>query len=121
MRGKVKLQDGASTVCLAQSKATFYNTNMKIDIHRVAKLADIPLSETEAAKLEKQLEETLDYVAQLNTLDTEHVEPTSQVTGLENVTRDDVVTPSLSQEEALKNAKRVHNGFFVVDAVLAVE
>lgn len=94
---------------------------MKIDIQRVAKLASIPLSDQEAAKLEKQLDETLDYVTQLNKLDTKNVEPTSQVTGLENVTRDDVVTPSLSQEKALKNAKRTHNGFFVVDAVLATE
>jgi len=91
---------------------------MKIDVSHVAKLANLPLSDEEKKKFEKQLSETLDYVAQLEEIDTKGVEPTSQVTGLENVTREDEVTPSLSQKEALKNAKSTHNGFFKVKAIL---
>ncbi len=93
---------------------------MKIDIQHVAQLANLPLDEINAKKLEGQLEETLDYIARLNELNTKDVELTSQATGLENITREDVISPSLSQDEALKNAKRVHNGFFVVDAILEV-
>lgn len=91
---------------------------MKIDVSHVAKLASLPLSEAEKKKFEKQLSETLDYVKQLEELDTKGVEPTSQVTGLENVTREDVVTSSLPQEEVLKNAKSTYNGFFKVKAIL---
>jgi len=93
---------------------------MKIDIQHLAQLANLPLDEINAKKLEGQLEETLDYIARLNELNTKDVELTSQATGLENITREDVISPSLSQDEALKNAKRVHNGFFVVDAILEV-
>lgn len=91
---------------------------MKIDVSHVAKLANLPLSDKEKKKFEKQLSETLDYVNQLSEIDTKNVEPTSQVTGLENITRDDIVTPSLPQEEVLKNAKSKHNGFFKVKAIL---
>ncbi len=90
----------------------------KIDIYHTAQLANLPLSEAEAKKLGHELEETLTYIAHMNELDTKNIDPTSQVTGLENIMRKDVITPSLSQKEALKNAKRVHNGFFVVDAIL---
>lgn len=91
---------------------------MKIDVSYVAKLANLPLSKAEKKKFEKQLSETLDYVKQLEEIDTKGVEPTSQVTGLENVTREDEAKPSLSQEEVLKNAKSTHNGFFKVKAIL---
>ena len=91
---------------------------MKIDVSHVAKLANLPLSEEEKKKFEKQLSETLEYVNQLNEIDIKGVEPTSQVTGLENVKREDVAKPSLSQEEALKNTKSKYNGFFKVKAIL---
>ncbi len=91
---------------------------MKIDVTHVAKLANLPLTPEEKKKFEKQLAETLDYVKQLEEIDTKDVEPTSQVTALENVTREDEVKPSLSQEEALQNARAKHNGLFKVKAIL---
>lgn len=94
---------------------------MKIDVGHIAKLANLPLTDEEKEKFEKQLGETLDYVDQLNEINTKGVEPTSQVTGLENVTREDEVTPSLPQEEVLKNAKSTHNGFIKVKAILDQE
>lgn len=84
----------------------------------MAQLANLPLTDEEKNKLETQLSETLDYVKQLEEIDTKGVEPTSQVTGLENVFREDETAPSLSQEEALKNAKSQYNGFFKVKAIL---
>lgn len=90
---------------------------MKINISHIAKLANLSLLPSEKLKLEKQLEETIDYVEQLNQVDTNNIEPTSQVTGLENITRDDVAKPSLSQDDALSNAKSKHNGFFKVNAI----
>lgn len=90
---------------------------MKIDVSHIAKLAQLPLSDEEKKRFEKQLEETITYVENLNEVDTKGVEPTSQVTGLENVTREDVARPSLTQEEALLNTKSKHNGLFKVNAI----
>ncbi len=91
---------------------------MKINVSHVAKLANLSLTKEEKEKFEKQLSETLDYVNQLKEIDTNGIEPTSQVTGLENVARNDEAIPSFSQEESLSNTKNKHNGFFKVKAVL---
>ena len=91
---------------------------MKINVTHIAKLANLPLLNDEKNIFEKQLEETITYVEELNKIDTKNVEPTSQVTGLENVTRNDIAKPSLSQEEALSNTNSKTNGLFRVDAIL---
>lgn len=95
-----------------------YNINMKINVKHVAQLANLPLSVDEEKKFEGQLEETLTYIEGLNEINTKNIEPTDQVTGLENVLRDDETKPSLSQEEALSNAKSKHNGLFKVKKVI---
>ena len=94
---------------------------MKIDVEHVAKLANLPLDEKRLERLGKQLTETLLYIDRLNEIPTEKVEPTSQVTGLTNVTRDDTVSASLPQEAAVENAQATHNGYIVVDAILEEE
>lgn len=91
---------------------------MKINISHIAKLANLILAPNEKIKLEKQLEETIDYVTKLNQIDTKNTQPTNQVTGLENVTREDIAFPSLDQDDALFNTKSKYNGFFKVNAVL---
>jgi aspartyl-tRNA(Asn)/glutamyl-tRNA(Gln) amidotransferase subunit C len=90
---------------------------MKINVSHIAKLASLPLTSEEKIKFEKQLEETIIHVENLSRVDTKGIEPTSQVTGLENITRDDEAKPSLTQEEALFNTKSKHNGLFKVDAI----
>ncbi|MBL7159108.1 Asp-tRNA(Asn)/Glu-tRNA(Gln) amidotransferase subunit GatC [Candidatus Microgenomates bacterium] len=87
------------------------------EVNHVAKLANLKLTPKELKKFQKQLSSILEYVNQLKELDTKNVEPTSQVTGLENVFREDEVKPSMSQEESLSNAKETHNGFFKVKAI----
>lgn len=91
---------------------------MKIDVSHVAKLANLPLSDDEKKKFEKQLDETLEHIKQLDEVDTEGVQITPQVTKLENVLGEDIVKPSLTQEEALKNASDTYKGFFKVKAIL---
>ncbi len=83
----------------------------------VARLANLSLNKEDLDDLAKQLTVSLDYLRGVQDVSTTNVIPTSQVTGLENVFRADEITPSLSQEEALKNAPFVYNGFFVVDAI----
>lgn len=90
-------------------------------VKHIAQLANLPIQENELEQYQKHLSEILDLVNQLNALETHDVTPTSQVTGLENVLREDIVVPSLPQTEALTNAPRTHEGYFVVDAVLEEE
>lgn len=95
-----------------------YNCFMKIDIAHLGKLANIPLSDNEKKLLKSQLEQTLVHVDRLKEIDTTKVQGTNEVNNLINVWREDEVKESLTQEEALKNAKNTHKGFFVVPAIL---
>lgn len=66
-------------------------TLSKDEVLALARLAKLHLSDEEIAQYQKELGEILDYVEQLSDVDTEGLQPTSQVTGLENVTREDKV------------------------------
>ena len=90
---------------------------MKIDVKHVARLANLPLSSDEEEKYSQQLSEILEYVDQLNEVDTSSVEPTYNVSGLSNITRLDEPAPSLTQEEVTKNGSKVKEGFFVTKGV----
>lgn len=89
----------------------------KDEVKHVAGLANLKLSPQEISKFQKQLSEILDYVEILNEVKTERIEPTSQVTGLENVFRDDGTGKCLTQKEALSGAKSRHKGRFKIKAI----
>lgn len=84
----------------------------KSDVKHVAGLANFRFSEKEILRLKKELSETLEFVKTLNEVRTKRVEPTSNVAGLQNVTKEDYPHPSLAQEQALVNAPPCHNNFF---------
>ncbi len=95
----------------------------KIDkalIKHIAGLANIPIEDHEAEELSDAFRSTLKVVDELKQLSVESVEPSHQVTGLSNVMRGDEVDEKrmFSQEEALRNAPKTHNGFFVVPRIL---
>jgi aspartyl-tRNA(Asn)/glutamyl-tRNA(Gln) amidotransferase subunit C len=90
---------------------------MNINVTHIAKLANLPLTPDEKEKFEKQLSEVLSYVEQLQKIDTSNIIPTSQVTGLENVLREDSAGESLSQEDALSQTKSSQNGLFKVSGI----
>ncbi|HVZ58389.1 MAG TPA: Asp-tRNA(Asn)/Glu-tRNA(Gln) amidotransferase subunit GatC [Patescibacteria group bacterium] len=94
---------------------------MKINIAHVAKLANLSIDKSEETKFESQLANVLGYIERLNEVDTTGVEETSQVTGLENVTRDDKPDASLPQDVALSQAKNTHNHLFAVKGIFADE
>ena len=71
------------------------------DVLHLAQLSNLQLSDTEISALQQDLSNILGYIAQLDELDTSGVEPTYQVTDLENVWRDDVVVPADADREAL--------------------
>jgi len=89
-------------------------------VEHIAILANIPVSDAEAVKLADGFTTTLGVVENLNSIDTSGVAITNQVTGLENIFRNDVVTPerTFTQAQALQNAKRTHNGYIVVDQLI---
>lgn len=89
----------------------------KSEVEHIARLANLKLTKAEIKKFTKELSETLDYVNILNELETKNIEPTSQVTGLENVVREDRPAPSLTQEEVLSGASSQHNNFFKTKAI----
>ena len=62
------------------------------DVQHLAQLSSLQLGDNEVEALRMDLENILSYIDQLGTLDTDGVEPTYQVTGLENVWREDVIT-----------------------------
>ena len=94
---------------------------MKINVPHVAKLANLKITEEETKKFEKQLSDVLEYINKLNEVDTKDVSPTHQVTGLENVFRQDSVGSSLPQQAALSNAKAQKNGMFQVKGIFDQE
>jgi len=63
----------------------------KEDVLKVANLARIELTDAQVTKFQPQLAAVLDYIEQLNKVDTQGVIETAQVTGLENVLRPDVI------------------------------
>lgn len=90
------------------------------DVIHVAKLANLSLANEEIEKFHSQLSDIVGYIGELDEVDTSDVEPTSQCTGLENITRSDEIQPEivLNPEEALSGTDNAHNGYFKVKAIL---
>lgn len=90
------------------------------EILHLAKLTKLHLTDEEIEKLSEQFGETLDYVKNMEELDTSAVEPTNQTTNLENVFFEDGEKNErgLTSEEALKNAKKKNKEMFIVERIL---
>jgi len=71
------------------------------DVQYLARLSNLQLADDEVPALQADLQNILGYVEQLSELDTSGVEPTYQVTDLENVWRDDAVDTYGIEKEAL--------------------
>jgi aspartyl-tRNA(Asn)/glutamyl-tRNA(Gln) amidotransferase subunit C len=95
------------------------STLTRDDVLHIATLANLPLNESEIDVYTQQLTNIVDHFTELNEIDTENVTPTSQVTGLIDVTRPDQIdtTRVLPQEEALSGTDKTENGLIVVDYV----
>ncbi|MGB4177184.1 MAG: Asp-tRNA(Asn)/Glu-tRNA(Gln) amidotransferase subunit GatC [Halanaerobiales bacterium] len=88
------------------------------DVEKLANAASIKLSESEAGKFAGQINELLEYVEQINEVDTEGVKPTLYPVSLENVFREDKVEPSLERDRALANAPEERDGQFRVPKIM---
>ncbi|MFH1379395.1 MAG: Asp-tRNA(Asn)/Glu-tRNA(Gln) amidotransferase subunit GatC [bacterium] len=90
----------------------------KKEIEHVARLARIAFTDKEKASFTEQLNRILEYISQLQEVDTSSVEPMAQPVPLSNVFRQDTVVPSTTEEELLSNAPEREDGFFKVKKVI---
>jgi aspartyl-tRNA(Asn)/glutamyl-tRNA(Gln) amidotransferase subunit C len=88
------------------------------DVEHVAHLARLGLTEQELDRLEGQLNHILDQYAVLADLPTDDIPPTAQTIEVENILREDLVTPSLSAAIALAGAPERSGSYFVVPAII---
>jgi aspartyl-tRNA(Asn)/glutamyl-tRNA(Gln) amidotransferase subunit C len=93
------------------------------EVERVAELAHLELAPEETPRMVQDLNAILDYVAELNQLDTAGVVPLAQVSDLFNaegvgVLRADVVLPSLDRATVLGQAPETDQTFFKVPKVI---
>jgi len=92
-------------------------------VDRVAELAHLKLTPEESGKMLIDLNAILDYVAELNELDTTGVAPLAQVSELldaagGSVLRGDITRPSLDRAEVMRAAPETDGSFFKVPKVI---
>lgn len=93
------------------------------DVERVAELAHLELAPGETSGMLRDLNAILDYVAELNEIDTAGVEPLAQVSELQTGVgatglRADVLMPSLDRAEVMRAAPETDGSFFKVPKVI---
>lgn len=91
------------------------------EVRHVAELANLALSDTEIARMAKDLDSILTYIDALNELDTSAVEPMAQVlydAGETATLREDRERPTLGNAEAIRNAPLAGSGYFKVPKVI---
>ena len=92
------------------------------DVRRVAELAYLELTAEEETRMQRDLNAVLDYIAQLNELDTSAVEPMAQVAEVlgnaPGSLRADSARPSLARNAVMAAAPETDGAFFKVPKVI---
>ncbi len=87
-------------------------------VKNVANLANLEYSDEELETLVPQFEKILSYIAVIDSLDLEGIEPLPHILDYNNILREDIAGSSVSQKDALKNAPKKNDNFFKVPKVL---
>ncbi len=87
------------------------------EVKHVAKLARLELTEEEVNKYSQQLGSILEYVEQMNEIDTTGIEPMPHAIPVYNVMREDIVKYEQTKEEMMANAPFEEDGFFRVPKI----
>ena len=97
-----------------------HDTLSKDEILHLAKLANLSISEEEIKKYSGQLTETIEYVENLDELDTSKVKPTASSANLKNIFCEDGTKNDrgFSPQDALKNAKSKNEKYFKVGRIM---
>ena len=89
------------------------------EVRRLARLSRITLTDEEVERFRAEIESILGYVSKLQEADVSGLEPTSQVTGLKNVTRpDEVKDYGVTHEQLMELAPEQEDGYIKVRRVL---
>jgi aspartyl-tRNA(Asn)/glutamyl-tRNA(Gln) amidotransferase subunit C len=94
---------------------------MNIDsetVDKIAHLARLELAENEKQEMIGDMNKILDFMAKLNEIDTSGVEPLVYLSNEVNVFREDVVKQQITHEEALQNAPKHDDQYFLVAKVI---
>jgi aspartyl-tRNA(Asn)/glutamyl-tRNA(Gln) amidotransferase subunit C len=87
-------------------------------VDKIANLANLEFNGDEKASIKNDLSRILGFIEQLNEVDTEGVEPLIYMVDEEDVLREDEVTYTVTQQDALKNAPEKDTDYFKVPKVL---
>jgi aspartyl-tRNA(Asn)/glutamyl-tRNA(Gln) amidotransferase subunit C len=87
-------------------------------VRRIAHLARIAISGEEEVQLEHELNGILDFVTQLDEIDTSAVEPMTRVAAMTMKKRKDEVTDGFCADQILKNAPKADDHYFVVPKII---
>ena len=90
----------------------------KSTVAKIARLARINVSDDRLEPLAEELNGILSWIAELNEVQTDHVEPLANVTGHALPFRDDIVTDGNRVDDILSNVPERASGFFVVPKVV---
>jgi len=96
-------------------------TLSRSDVANLARLARIEMTDSELDHLATEMDVILNAVARVQEVATPDIEPTSHPVPISNVTRPDVVVPSLTPEQALSGAPAKEDGRFRVPQILGEE
>jgi aspartyl-tRNA(Asn)/glutamyl-tRNA(Gln) amidotransferase subunit C len=90
----------------------------KTTVSRVARLARINIDDDRLEPMAQELSSIMNWIEQLNEVDTDAVEPLASVTGHALPMRDDIVTDGEMVDQIVQNAPESMSGFFVVPKVV---
>jgi len=89
-----------------------------MDIEHVALLARLKLTESEKELFSRQVGGIIEYIDQLNELDTTDVEPTAHIVSMKNILREDKLSVSIPQDKAMLNAPDKDGSFYRVPKII---
>jgi len=90
----------------------------KKDVEYIANLSRLEVTEDEKESYARQLSEIISHVENLNELNTDNVEPTYYPIDISNVTRKDIVKPSIDKQKVFAAAPQVENNGFKVPKII---
>jgi aspartyl-tRNA(Asn)/glutamyl-tRNA(Gln) amidotransferase subunit C len=85
---------------------------------KLANLAKLKFDETEKLQIKNDLQNMIGFIEKMNDLDTSNLEPLLHMTANVNMWREDVITGSITNEEAMQNASNKNAPFFIVPKVI---
>ncbi|MFA6422046.1 MAG: Asp-tRNA(Asn)/Glu-tRNA(Gln) amidotransferase subunit GatC [Candidatus Buchananbacteria bacterium] len=87
------------------------------EVEHIAKLARLSLTQEEKEKYSNQLSNILEYMEKLQSVDTQNIEPTSQVTGLTSVMREDEIIESGIEKDLVECAPAHKDGYVAIPKI----